>query len=542
MFFRYLLTYIFAYVTISVLHMLSTIPSRITGIFVIGLLCVGLSFTGWAQSNFTVGGTRLPFNPFNDSLATDAVPLNFPLGPGGSAVVNDPVGGAPLFYADGAGIYSPDGTVLQALGGDRTANQPVAVVPRPDDNATDGIREYYVFVNEKGTIVRYTVSVNVQEAPIATVTTGPTATGITGAANAMTIVPNEDNSNYWLVTQQAGTPDFVIYDVAAGTTVPAGQGAPQAFTAANISFSKASGQLAVADAANGQGVRLLTIDPATGQLTYTDDFNIPNTEAAYDTEWSRDGSKLYVSTGAGGNVYQYDTATGTATPGSQAPGVANYGLQRGPDGSVYHVYETAGGEFQLGRINSADSAASLLSVDFGLLGGADLGGQQFSATPASDINLSGVTLQPSNTGGCTNNPVQLLPNILLNGAIPQPENGIPDPDSIVWLIDGQRYAAFSPTIIPEQAPAVQVTAYWGDDSVSAGPYGLRLKDFQLQVPIVQDTTICPDEVLELCAAPQDGGGQGGGGLPIPGAGGGSGQLRSRKLYLPVEHRVYRAQY
>ncbi len=182
----------------------------------------------------------------------------------------------------------------------------------PGDDATDGNRQYYVFVNEGGTIVYYTVTVNLppQGAPSVANVTGPAATNIAGAANAMTIVPNEDNSNFWLVTQQTGTGDFTVFDVGNQAIVENAGVVPQAISATNISFSEASGQLAVAT--DGQGVRLLTIDRSTGQLTETDDFSVPG--AVYDTEWSRDGSKLYVSTGADGNVYQYDTTTGTTTP------------------------------------------------------------------------------------------------------------------------------------------------------------------------------------------------------------------------------------
>ena len=312
--------------------MLSTIPSRITGVFVFSLLCLGFSMAGWANgggdSGWTVGGNRLPFNPFNDSLATEAEPLLSPLGAGGSAVANDPVTGAMLFYADGAGIYGADGALLQALGGTADANQPVAVVPVPGDDAADGNRQYYVFVNEGGTIVYYTVTVSLppQGAPSVSGVTGPTPTGIAGAANAMTIVPNEDNSNFWLVTQLTGTGDFAVFDVENGAVVDNAGVVPQAINATNISLSEASGQLAVAT--DGQGVRLLSIDLSTGQLTETEDFSVPG--AIYDTEWSPDGSKLYVSTGAGGDVYQYELATGTTIPiNTSTLGVANYGLQRG---------------------------------------------------------------------------------------------------------------------------------------------------------------------------------------------------------------------
>ena len=492
--------------------MLSTILSQSGACAIMFLGLLG-PLSGWAQGNrgdgnWTVGGTQLPFNPGTKSLSDTGSSLNNPVGLGGSAVANDPVTGELLFYASGAGIYDAQGNLLQALGGNADANQPVAVVPVPGDDLTDGVRQYYVFANEGGTVRRYTVSVNVQNAPVATVA-GPTGTGIVGAADALTVVPSADNSNYWVVTQIDGTGDFSVYDVAGQTATPYPGVSPQAITATNISFSAASGQLAVATA--GQGVRLLSIDRSTGALTETSDFAMPGNEAVYDTEWSPDGTKLFVSTGATGNVYQHDVATGVNLPinNDLGPRVGNYGLQLGPDGSIYHLYETAAGEFRLARINSPDaSGATGLTVDLNLLDGANLGGRQFSTTAESNIDFSNVSLRPTPVGQCLNNPVQLVPNILLDGSIPQPENGIPDPDSVVWIIDGQRFAGFSPTFVPEQAPSVQVTAYWDDDSISASAT-LNLQEFDLQVPLVQDTTICPGDEAILKAEPESGGGQGG---------------------------------
>ena len=503
--------------------MLSTILSQSGACAIMFLGLLG-PLSGWAQGdrgdgNWTVGGTQLPFNPGTKSLSDTGTPLPNPVGLGGSAVANDPVTGELLFYASGAGIYDAQGNLLQALGGNADANQPVAVVPVPGDDLTDGIRQYYVFANEGGTVRRYTVSVNVQNAPVATVA-GPTGTGIVGAADALVVVPSADNSNYWVVTQIDGTGNFSVYDVAGQTATPYPGVSPQAITATNISFSAASGQLAVATA--GQGVRLLSIDRSTGALTETNDFAVPSNEAVYDTEWSPDGTKLFVSTGATGNVYQYDVATGVNLPiNNLVPGVGNYGLQLGPDGNVYHLYETAGGEFQLARINSPNqTGATGLNVESALLDGANLGGRQFSTTADSNIDFSNVSLRPTPVGQCLNNPVQLVPNILLNGSIPQPENGIPDPDSVVWIIDGQRFAGFSPTFVPEQAPSVQVTAYWDDDSISASAT-LNLQEFDLQVPLVQDTTICPGDEAILKAEPESGGGQGGQGGQTGGQGGGN---------------------
>ncbi len=494
--------------------MLSTLLSGRIGAcaLVFLFLCFVGPPPGWAQGdrgngNWTVGGTQLPFNPGTKSLSDTGTPLTNPVGLGGSAVANDPVTGELLFYASGAGIYDAQGNLLQALGGDADANQPVAVVPVPGDDLTDGARQYYVFANEGGTVRRYTVSVNVEDAPVATVA-GPTDTGIVGAANALVVVPNADNSNYWVVTQTDGTSDFSVYDVAAQTVAEYPGVSPQALNATNISFSAASSQLAVATA--GQGVRLLSIDRSTGALTETNDFAVPGNEAVYDTEWSPDGTKLFVSTGATSNVYQYDVATGVNLPiNNLVPGIGNYGLQLGPDGNVYHLYEAAAGEYRLARINNPNASGTTgLTVDSNLLGGANLGGRQFSSTANSSIDFSNVSLRPTPVGQCLNNPVQLVPNIVLNNSTPQPENGIPEPDSVVWIIDGQRFVGFSPTLIPEQAPSVQVTAYWGDDSVSASAT-LDLQDFDLQVPLVQDTTICPGDEAVLKAEPESGGGQGG---------------------------------
>ncbi len=498
--------------------MLSTILSKsgACALVIFGLLgpLSGWIQPGWAQGdrgdgNWTVGNTRLPFNPGTKSLSDTGTPLANPIGLGGSAVANDPVTGELLFYASGEGIYDAQGNLLQALGGNADANQPVAVVPVPGDDLTDGIRQYYVFVNEGGTIRRYTVSVNVQNAPVATVNPASVDTGIAGAADALTIVPSADDSNFWVVAQRDGTGDFLVYDVAGQTVAEYAGVSPQALNATNISFSAASGQLAVATV--GQGVRLLTIDRSTGALTEVNDFAVPSNEALYDTEWSPDGTKLFVSTGATGNIYQHDVATGVNLPiNNLVPGIGNYGLQLGPDGNIYHLYEAAPGDYRLARINNPNASGTTgLTVDSNLLGGANLGGRQFSTTAGAAIDFSEVTIQFNPAGRCLNNPVHLTPSFVLNGSIPQPENGIPDPDSVVWFIDGQRYVGFSPTFIPEQAPSVQVTAYWGDDSVSAGPFNVPLQEFDLQVPLVQDTTICPGDVAILKAEPESGGGQGG---------------------------------
>ncbi len=460
---------------------------------------------------FGSGGRGLQFGLSDDSL-TDNTTTAQPLGTGGSAVAADPNTGDIYFYTDGTQLFDGQNNPVPGgnLVGDPNSSQPVVAVPVPGDDADDGVREYYIFVNNGGNLEYYEVSVDLSGGgyPVTTVTGGPTPTGIAGMAPGMTVVPSPDGSNYYVVTQEAGSSNLQVLDVASLIASPVAIGAP-AFTATNMEYNPNTGQLAVAF--NG-GAHVLDFDGA-GNFTF--DETVGTGQNVFDVAWSPDGSKLYYSTGVGGTVFQHDFNTGNFSVLVDVDGTASYGLQTGPDGSVYHLYQTPDG-IQLGAISIADSAAILVTYEDGLLDGADFGGQQFSQVAYAA--QSDLAFSITQVGQCTNNPVQLIPEF--------PE-GTPEPDSIFWNLPTGPFVGYSPTFTPEEAGGqIQAAAFWGD-SIRFASLPLNLQEFDLQIPIVQDTTICPGDSALLCAAPESGQGQGGGqqpgggGVNIPIGGGGS---------------------
>ena len=189
------------------------------------------------------------------------------------------------------------------------------------------------------------------------------------------------------------------------------------------------------------GVQILDFDAANGQISY--DTNVGGVNAV-DAEWSADGSKLYISTGADGRILQYNTDTGTLT---NIPALANangtYGLKLGPDGNIYYLYGDAANEYKLGRILYADSAANLIDHETALFNDANFGNQQFSETAPGVTPPYAISFKQ--VGMCANNPVQLIPEY--------PE-GTPQPDSVVWYLGDQKFVGTSPSFTPTEATPV----------------------------------------------------------------------------------------
>ncbi|WKN32760.1 gliding motility-associated C-terminal domain-containing protein [Porifericola rhodea] len=465
---------------------------------------------GRTDNNWIFGSTGqgIRFNFSDDSLASD--PQNSQvLGQGSSAVATDPQSGEILFYTDGSIVYDAQGNTFNITNGDPNGEQHVVISPIP--GSTD---EFYLFYRDtNGDLQSYTVTVNTSSGgyPAISSFNGPNAVSGFTDAEAVALIPNPNGDSYWLVSKIDGTSTYQYAEVTNAGVGPiqnyqaGADGASNIGNSTGLDFNAATNQLAVA----GQnGFHVLSFDPQSGTFGY---INSGNT-AAYDVAWSGDGSKLYISDGAGGNIYQYnlDNTPPSLTSLRNAIGLGGSsinGLQRGPDGSIYFLYDQ-GGQSLVGSINDADSVFNLLSYDLALLDGTDFGGRRFSETaPAATPDYS---FNVNQVGQCANNPVQLIPQFQ--------DPNIPEPDSIVWNIDGQNFSGISPTFTPEQAASYTATAFWGDTSITVSG-GANVQQFDLQIPLVQDTTICPGEPTPLSAEPQSGGGQGGG--TGGGTGGGS---------------------
>src|SRR5690606_17410316 len=134
-------------------------------------------------------------------------------------------------------------------------------------------------------------------------------------------------------------------------------------------------------------------------------------------EWSNDGTKLFVSrTGGGGNpgtVRRYDINNPQASGEliTQNPLFASYGLKRGPDGQIYHLYQqSSGGALNLARINGPDSVLTSLQYELNPFGNINVGGQQF---PEFSPNVSVEFLDAGMdvVGTCMGNPTKFFPAV-----------------------------------------------------------------------------------------------------------------------------------
>ncbi len=495
-------------------YYLSSLCSSLLALF----LCFGTQATqaqDRSGNNWIFGnGQWIQFNYSDDSLSNKTNTFNLPATAGqNGAVVTDPKSGEVLFYTDGTAIYNSRGQAIRTgMQGDPGKSQQVAVVPVGVPDAADQ-QEYRVYVNEGGiggTIRYYTVTVNTNNPGYPQVnSTGPAQnTGISNISGPITVLPG--GNTFYILAQENGSATYRLIDISTGipqTFNLLGQGAGS-ITASSFAYNEATGKIAVS---SPQGVHIVSFDPAATPANIIT-FNNSITGNTTDAAWSEDGTKLYVSTG--GSVRQYDVANGLAQ--TLVPGISGAGgLKLGPDGNLYYLYGS-GSNYQLGRIVNADSIASLVTVEGALFDGANFGNPNFpQVSPAPSPNYEFLVKPP--VGNCANQPVQLISEL---------GSTTPEPDSIVWEVNGQSYYGISPALIPDQAiSGGTATAYWtrGDSvytSVQSVP--LNIQPFDLQVPLVQDTTICPDETATLKAKPEGGGGQQGGGGIGGGTGGGQG--------------------
>ncbi|HTF21522.1 MAG TPA: PKD domain-containing protein [Chryseolinea sp.] len=433
-----------------------------------------------------------------------------PFGTGGSAVASSAVNGDLLFYTDGMNIYDvsnqpiPNGT---GLGGNPAGNQAVAVakVPGQDD-------QYYVFVNSANGATPGSVSYRLVDMslpgnavfpnpiPMGEATSATNTTlGLNSTAESMIVIPQEGTENFWLITHANGSTTYTVTLVTtAGPQPPATYDVGVITQPGNFSFHAGTNQIAVSPQEANRNVEILDFDPLTGALTFDQD--VPNSAVAnvgtgvaiYDTEWSFSGTYLYISSegegGVPGNVMQFDVNNPTLTPASILPQpntiYQSYGLQMGPDSTIYHLYQaTPGGPYLMGSIADTDSvAANVIYTPQVFPGNVNFGGTQFPSFAPSDTTVLTVTFTAKDS--CANVPTAFFPTVT------------PGADSLRWDFgDGSGSSDWSPVYTYEQGGSynVSVTAFLnGQSTTTMQP--VTITDFDTQISLVQDTTACSCEL------------------------------------------------
>ncbi|CAN5409054.1 hypothetical protein BH23BAC1_BH23BAC1_35230 [soil metagenome] len=484
----------------------------------IWFLFVHNSFSqNYTQHNWYFGGTgsALLFNK-SDNNAYVAPGQQAPMGQGGSAVATDGTSGDLLFYTDGRNVYDASNTLMapgQPLNGNPEVNQPAVISPVPNEPG-----QYYIFTNNSQaappgisySIVDMTQPGNASgnRPPLGQIITNNVQISNVATSEAMVLIPGTSPDTYYLITQNSATGVYSLFTISpSGISAPVNYdltsaGAPS-LSAANFSYNQATNKIAVAPKEQNKNVQILNFNPANGTLSFdqqllnTGNADFP-TEAVYDTEWSEDGTKLYISRHGSngsntGNIYQYDfgTAPPTYTAILPNPVFRSYGLKRGPDNKIYHLYQaTPGGPFLLGSINSPDSVASLVNYQSTPLTSENFDGKQFPEFANSVQEDCNPTFTATNT--CESYPTIFMPEVT------------PPSQTFFWDFgDGTTSELQTPNHIYDAAGTydVMLRIQCGDrmDSVIMP---VNILPNNLNVELVQDTTICPGESLTLDATTQ----------------------------------------
>ncbi|HZY78095.1 MAG TPA: gliding motility-associated C-terminal domain-containing protein [Cyclobacteriaceae bacterium] len=471
-----------------------------------------------AKHNWYFGNTSrsIRFNRVTNvaSLVTNKA---VPFGQGGAAVATDRTNGNVLFYTDGTRIYDANHMLMpngNGLNANNAANQPVAICPVPGQKD-----KYYVFTNtadfETGGSISYSVvdmalfGVSAFPAPPAG-DVDPTKknvpiTTLTGQAEAMITLPHQNGSDFWLVTQAVNSRTFNVTLINAATfttgvfTTTGTNAGNVPITVSHLAYHETLKKLAAAPQDAATDAMILNFDEATGGLTF--DRAIFNSavlsttnQAIYDIEWSPSGQYLYISRhgeagvpGVSADLLQYDYQNSTVTLASvlPAPVFRSYGLQRGPDNQIYHLFQQASGAdpFRVGRITNPDSVASRTryTATPDPVATLDFGGKQFPGFVPKDI--ISLNLDFTFAGTCQNSPTTFFPFVR------------PGADSLLWdFADGNFGAGWSPIHTYEEAGGynVRMFAYY-QGQVDSVAHQVNITAFALQLQMTSDTTACRQE-------------------------------------------------
>ena len=449
--------------------------------------------------NWYFGNSARGIRFIRPTLNPEAVTTPYSLGLGRSGVASDPITGEIIFVTDGNLVYDGMDRVLStALNGQTSSNQGVAVAQNPANR-----NQYYIFTIDNGTnLLEFTIFDRslysgppaFPAPPVGNIVGTPSNTGLPVSARsaAMIIIPNSNKDGYWLISHQSGTTTYDVVEInALGVFANTPQSVGSITNAVNLSYNSKTSQIAVSPSSPSQTVEVLAIDQSTGTLSLVT--NIPDTDRSFlitenifDTEWSNSGDYLYISGNFGNapdSLIQVDmTQVPPVLSALNTTSVSrSYGLQMAPDSAIYHIYQTVGGAFQVGRINEPDTVASQTLYEPIPLGKLDFGGRQFPAflpqiDPAlvADFSFSGV---------CQNSPTLFYPSIS------------PGADSVRWDFgDGGVSRQLVPYYTyPDAADYnATLTAFLNGDSVKV-PKPITINAFDIQISVISDTTFCRED-------------------------------------------------
>jgi len=471
--------------------------------------------TNYSSQNWFFGSSvyGMRFNRPGQMVALDSTNMAPPFGRFGNSTANQPETGNLLFYTDGQFVYDGDFQLMDGivagnpafqLNADINKNQNTAVVGVPGDSV-----QYYVFTNTPGNSINFSTidmsspgnAVFPQPALGSVISFNNSIAASTAiTSDALLVVAKSDLSGYWLVTVDQNSNQYKVLDINGASpsawTESAFTLGTALITAANLSYSPTNNKIAVSPKNQNTNVQILDLNTLTGTLSF--DREVLNsgfadlaTESVYDTEWSPDGTKLYISRFGGssgtGDLLQWDL---NAPPSTSLVSIlpstvfGSYGLQIGPDDNIYHLYQAInGGPFLVAQLSDADSLAASVNYLPTAFNSQDFNSQQFpSLVPPRQIMFS---LDFTIAGTCANVPTTFYPIIS------------PPADSVTWRFGDMTASSnfLSPIHTYTQGGTftVDLVARLNGQSQIVQKT-INISAFDLQLNLVQDTVACQCEL------------------------------------------------
>ncbi|MEN8248879.1 MAG: gliding motility-associated C-terminal domain-containing protein [Bacteroidota bacterium] len=468
--------------------------------------------TSYSGQNWYFGNSdyAIRFSRPDQDITLDDQYMSTPFGTFGNATANEPETGDLLFYTDGRYVYDAnhlymDGTNggLSQLNADQSKNQNTAIISTPGNND-----RYIIFTNTSANEINYSVVDMTQSGNAVfpqpnlgsiAVLNDPVSSSTATPSDAMLALAKTDLSGYWLITVDDASNTYKVLEISDADPATWNESIYNlglSLSAANLSYSDASGKIAVSPRSNNTNIHILDFDRASGVLAYdtvilNSGYADVTSEAVYDVEWSSDGTKLYVSRYGGtagvGDLLQWDsTLPSSSSMVSVLPSqvFGSYGLQTGPDGNIYHLYQDYnGGPFVVGGISDADSVASLVQYNTTVFNDQNFNSYQFPALlPERQLVLN---VDFTFAGTCSNSPTSFYPLIS------------PAPDNVYWDFgDGIGNSSLLSPIYTYASGGtfnVTLTAEINGQTASA-VHPVPITQFDLQLTLVADTIACQCEL------------------------------------------------
>jgi hypothetical protein len=311
-------------------------------------LCGPVTYTGYTYDRLNYNwyfGTNagITFNPIQSGGTPTSISGSVVSQEGVSSISNKE--GSLLFYTNGQTVYTSGNTVMvngTGLSSSGTSTQSSIIIPRPNTN------KYFIFVTDySGSTNGFQYSIvnmdlqsgngEIESKNIKLLTT-PTTEKVTSCLHS-------NGEDYWVITHTSGNTNFYSYLVTqSGLSGPVVTSIGSTHnTVRGYMKTSPDGTKLVSLLYDEDIVDIFDFDSSAGTLsnliTLTGfSYNV----GPYGLEFSSDSSKIYISEGAGEEIYQFDLSYSSSTKieenvikVAELSGASLGALQMGPDEKIY---------------------------------------------------------------------------------------------------------------------------------------------------------------------------------------------------------------